>query len=141
MSTTAHRYKAIPRTVEAAEYDGTEASARKVLGWIGRRKGIAFRAAELLWRHDMGCYWHKTHGFVYLPAGARSPGSRIEVLRDDELVVSTGAGFALVFPGDFVVRSRSGFYPLRAESFHRHYQSNSAAGEQASRGAQSPASV
>lgn len=138
MAVTVRKYNRVPGTVDAAEYDGTRAGAEKVLGWIQRRGGLGFSAAELGWRHEVGAYWHKDHGFVYLPAGARTPGSRLEMLRDDELVIHTGTGFALVFPGDFVVRSRRGFYPLRAESFHRNYRSNSVAGKQASRAAKSP---
>lgn len=133
---TVRRYRKAPATVTAAEYTG--ANAGTVLNWVRRRGGLAFRAKELGWRHEVGAYWHPVHGFVYLPAGARTPGSRLEMLRDDELVVHTGAGYALVFPGDFVLRSRSGFYPLRAESFHRNYRPDSAAGEQASRAAQLP---
>lgn len=138
MTATVRKYRKVPATVDAAEYTGRNASA--VLGWVRRRGGLGFEARELGWRPEVGAYWHKEHGFVYLPAGARTPGSRLEMLRDDELVVHTGAGFALVFPGDFVLRSRRGFYPLRAESFHRNYRSNSVAGEQASRAAQPPPS-
>lgn len=73
----------------------------------------------------MGCYFHKEYGFVYLPQGARNAGHALQPLRDDELVVRTDTGiYVLVFPGDYVVRSRSGFYPLSEESFLRSYVSN-----------------
>lgn len=125
MTTIIHKYKKQPVTVDAAQYDGWEDSRKVILSWIQEHEGLGFSAAELLYRHDMGCYWHPEHGFVYLPAGARVAGSAIERLRDDELIVRTdGNSFAVVFPGDYVVRSRSGFYPLRAESFHRSYRPN-----------------
>jgi len=73
----------------------------------------------------MGTYYHREHGFVYLPQGARRPGQAIEPLRDNELIVRTDTNiYAVVFPGDYVLRSRSGFYPLTAESFDRSYLAN-----------------
>lgn len=123
MTAQVRAYRKVVQTVEATEYDGRSATARDILNWIAEAGGIAFGAAELGWRHDTGSYWHRQHGFIYLPQGARSPGSPIERLRDDEIIVYTGSVYAVVFPGDYVVRSRSGFYPLRAESFHRSYAS------------------
>jgi hypothetical protein len=125
VSGTIRPYRKIMQTVDAAEYDGRAATAKEIVDWVRGHQGTAFMAAELGWRHDMGTYWHKEHGFIYLPAGARAAGGQLERLRDDEIVVRTGGGtYALVFPGDFVVRSRSGFYPLRAESFHRSHVPN-----------------
>ena len=130
MTRTIRKFRKVPVTVDAAEYDGTPKNVRVILNWVHKHGGIAFPAHELLWRHDMGTYWHPEHGFVYLPQGARTAGSPLSSLRDDELVVRTNHNtFALVFPGDYVVRSRSGFYPHRAESFHRSYRSNTVAGE------------
>jgi hypothetical protein len=115
----------MPVTVDAAQYAGTLKSAVTILNWVRRHRGIAFPAAELMWRPDMGCYYHKDYGFVYLPQGARNAGYALAPLRDDELVVRTDTGiYVLVFPGDYVVRSRSGFYPLAEESFARSYVSN-----------------
>lgn len=106
--------------VDYVEYDGRPATAREIVEWITGAGGTAFEARELAWRHDSGSYWHKEHGFVYLPAAMA--GSRLGRLRDDELVIRTAGGpFAVAFPGDFVLRSRSGFYPLASESFHRYY--------------------
>lgn len=123
MTATVRNYRNVPATVDAAEYDGR--NAVHILHWVRSLGGTAFPAADLGWRHDVGTYWHTEHGFIYLPGGARTPGSRNEALRDDEIIVRTGAGvYAVVFPGDYVVRSRSGFYPLRAESFHRSYVVN-----------------
>lgn len=114
------KYRKLPEKVEAVQYDGGKEALDFIINWVTKAGGVAFAAEELLWRHDMGTYWHPQHRFVYLPQGARSAGSPITSLRDDELVVRTSANtFALVFPGDFVVRSRSGFYPRPAESFHR----------------------
>lgn len=125
MTTTIRKYRKVPAAVDAARYDGTPKNRRIILNWVAKRGGLAFPAAELMWRHDFGAYWHPEYGFVYLPQGARSAGSPLTALRDDELVVRTNAGsFALVFPGDYVVRSRSNFYPLSEESFHRSYVSN-----------------
>ena len=129
MSVSVQKFTKLPKTVEAVEYDGTIPGAEEILSWIREREGLAFMAGELSWRHDYGTYYHREHGFVYLPDGARSLGSALERLRENEIVVSTGRSFALVFPGDYVVRSRSGFYPLRAESFHRAYRANTVAGE------------
>lgn len=125
MTPTVRKFRKVPVTVDAAEYLGTRKNLQVILNWVARHGGLAFRAAELHWRHDMNTYWHPEHGFVYLPQGARSAGSTLTALRDDELVVRTNANtYALVFPGDYVVRSRSGFYPHRAESFHRSHVSN-----------------
>jgi hypothetical protein len=129
MTKTVRKFQRIASTVDAALYDGTEKSAADILRWISRRGGTVFMAKELSWRHDFGTYWHKEHGFIYLPDGARSLGSTLERLRDDEIVVSTGRSYALVFPGDYVIRGRSGFYPLEAESFHRTHKSNTVTGE------------
>lgn len=115
----------MPVTVDAAQYDGTAKNQKVILNWIAKHRGVAVPASEIMWRHDMGCYWHKDLGFIYLPQGARNPGSVLAALRDDELVVRTDNGvYVLVFPGDYVVRSRSGFYPLAEESFHRSYVSS-----------------
>lgn len=123
MTAVVRSYRRILTTVDAAEYEGRNAA--DVIDWVEKLGGVAFPARDLGWRHDAGTYWHPVHGFIYLPGGARSPGSKIEVLRDNEIIVRTGAGvFAVVFPGDYVVRSRSGFYPLTAESFHRSYAVN-----------------
>lgn len=125
MTRTIQKFRKRPVTVDAAQYDGTVKTAKVILNWVARHGGVAFPAVDLQWRHDMGTYWHPVHGFIYLPQGARSAGSPLTALRDDELVVRTNAGtFALVFPGDYVVRSRSGFYPHRAESFLRSHVSN-----------------
>lgn len=125
MAPTVRKYRKAPVSVDAAQYDGTVKTAKVILNWVARHKGVAFPAVNLLWRPDMGCYWHPAHGFVYLPQGARRAGSPLQQLRDDELVVRTNAGtYALVFPGDYVVRSRSGFYPHSEESFHRSHVSN-----------------
>jgi hypothetical protein len=124
MTATIRSFHKVPATVHAAEYTGM-ADADSILAWITGLGGVGFKARELGWRHDFGTYHHKEHGFIYLPSGARTPGSPIEALRDDELVVRTGNNtFAVVFPGDYIVRSRHGFYPLRAESFHRSYRAN-----------------
>lgn len=122
MSTAIRSFHKIPAVVDAAEYTGDAANIGEILSWIREHNGLVFEAKELGWRHDFGAYHHKEHGFVYLPGGAPFPGSPIERLRDNELVVRAGNVFAVVFPGDFIVRSRHGFYPLRAESFHRSYQ-------------------
>lgn len=125
MAPTIRKFRKLPVTVDAAEYTGAEKNTHVILNWVRKHGGVAFPASELLWRSDMNTYWHPEHGFVYLPQGARSAGSPITALRDDELVVRTNhKTFALVFPGDYVVRSRSGFYPHRAESFHRSHVSN-----------------
>lgn len=125
MTQTVRKYRKLPVTVDAAEYTGNRKNLRTILNWVARHGGVAFRAAELQWRHDFGTYWHQEYGFVYLPQGARSAGSTLTALQDDELVVRTNANtYALVFPGDYVVRSRSNFYPRRAESFHRSHVSN-----------------
>ncbi|UOK18325.1 hypothetical protein SEA_BRUHMOMENT_8 [Arthrobacter phage BruhMoment] len=119
------KFRKLPEKVEAAEYDGTKEGLDFITGWVREAGGVAFGAEELLWRHDMGTYWHPEHRFVYLPQGARGAGSPITSLRDDELVVRTSSNtYALVFPGDYVVRSRSGFYPRSAESFHRSHVPN-----------------
>lgn len=124
MTSNIRKYRKIPGGVDAAEYDGTDKSEQIILNWVRKHGGEAFPARELGWRHDVGTYWHPDKGFVYLPQGARRPGSQIEPLREDELVVRTSLNtFALVFPGDFVIRSRSGFHPRSAESFHRSYVS------------------
>lgn len=113
-------YLKLPEDVKATRYDGSKESLDFIVDWVLGEGGLAFPAEDLMWRHDMGTYWHPQHGFIYLPQGARRAGSPITSLRDDELVVRTNLStFALVFPGDFVVRSRSGFYPRSAESFHR----------------------
>lgn len=125
MTTTIRKFHKVPVAVDAAEYTGGSKNLKVILNWIRRHGGVAFEARELGWRHDFGTYHHRDHGFIYLPQGARSAGSPIQGLRDDELVVRTGNNtFAVVFPGDYVVRSRHGFYPLRAESFHRSYRAN-----------------
>jgi hypothetical protein len=119
------KYQRLPITVDAAQYDGKEESRKKLIGWVGRHRGLAFPASELSYRQDFGTYWHPEHGFVYVPQGARSAGSAITALRDDELIVRTDTGiYAVVFPGDYIVRNRSGFYPLSEESFDRCYQPN-----------------
>lgn len=125
MAPTVQKFSRKPVTVDAAKYDGKFKTAVTILNWVRRHNGIAFPAVQLLWRPDMGTYWHKDYGFVYLPQGARRPGSTLEPLRDDELVVRTDTGvYALVFPGDYVVRNRSSFYPLAEENFLRSYVSN-----------------
>lgn len=125
MARTVRKFSRKPIAVDAAQYDGKFKTAVTILNWVHRHKGVAFPAAQLLWRPDMGCYWHKDYGFVYLPQGARNPGYALQPLRDDELVVRTDTGvYVLVFPGDYVVRSQSGFYPLAEESFLRSYVSN-----------------
>lgn len=127
MTAVIKKFSRKPVTVDAAEYDGRMTSMQKIIDWVNKHRGTSFPASELHWRHDMGTYWHPTHGFVYLPQGARHPGSAIGPLRDNEIVVLTSEKtYALVFPGDYVVRNRSGFYPLAEENFHRSYVSNSA---------------
>ena len=122
MSTTINAFTKRPLPVEAAQYDGTVDSMSTIIDWVEKRAGTAFCAAELQWRPDYGTYWHLTHGFIYLPQGGKRVGGQLQPLEDDELVVLTGAKtFALVFPGDYVIRGRSGFYPLSAESFHRSH--------------------
>lgn len=125
MAPTIRKFRRLPVTVDAAQYDGTLKNRKTIINWVERHRGVAFSAAELMWRADMGCYYHREHGFVYLPQGARSAGSPLSRLGNDELIVRTNyKTFALVFPGDYVVRSRSGFYPLAEESFARSYVSN-----------------
>jgi hypothetical protein len=109
---------------EATQYDGTAEDAIRVIDWITEQGGMCFSARELRFRHDFGTYWHPEHGFVYVPQGARRPGQAIEPLRDNELIVLTDANiYAVVFPGDYVVRSLSGFYPLASESYSSSYVS------------------
>lgn len=125
MTPRIQKYQHTPMTVDATQYDGSREAAEKIIEWVTKNRGVCFSASELGFRHDYGTYHHKEHGFVYVPQGARSPGQAIEPLRDNELIVRTDAGiYAVVFPGDYVVRSRSGFYPLTAESFDRSYQPN-----------------
>jgi hypothetical protein len=125
MSATVRRFRRVPAEVDAIDYDGTATSIAAALLWIRSHGGTGFEAKELGWRHDFGTYHHSEHGFIYLPQGARTAGSPIEMLRDDELIVRTeGGAFAVVFPGDYIVRSRHGFYPLSAESFHRSYRAD-----------------
>jgi hypothetical protein len=125
MAPTIRKFRKLPVTVDAGQYDGTAKNRSTIINWITRHRGVAFSAAELMWRPDMGCYYHQKYGFVYLPQGARSAGSPLSRLGDDELIVRTNyKTFALVFPGDYVVRSRSGFYPLSEESFARSHVSN-----------------
>lgn len=127
MTATIRKFSRKPVTVDAVEYDGRMTSMQKIIEWVNKHRGTAFPASELHWRHDMGTYWHPKHGFAYLPQGARHPGSAIGPLRDNEIVILTAEKtYALVFPGDYVIRSRSGFYPLAEENFHRSYVSNSA---------------
>lgn len=119
MSTTINSYTTRPVPVEAGQYDGTTDSLNKIIDWVEKRGGTIFPAAELSWRHDYGTYFHHRHGHVYLPQGGKRVGGQLVPLEDDELVVLTNTRtFALVFPGDYVVRSSSGFYPQSAESFH-----------------------
>jgi hypothetical protein len=130
MAPTIRKYQRLPQTVDAAEYTGFPKNREVILNWIRRHKGVAFPAVELMWRPDMGTYYHKEHGFVYLPQGARAAGSPLQRLQDNEIVVRMGNNtYALVFPGDYLVRSRSGFYPRRAESFYRSHRANIVAGE------------
>lgn len=125
MAPTIKKYQHTPMTAEAIEYTGNEEDATAIIDWVTKRRGVCFSARELSFRHDFGTYHHPEYGFIYVPQGARRPGSTIEPLRDNELIVLTDAGtYAVVFPGDYVVRNRSGFYPLAAESFHRSYVSN-----------------
>lgn len=125
MTETIRRFRRLPDAVDAAQYEPVNHNAGIILNWIRAHGGTAFSAGELAWRHDAGTYWHREHGFIYVPQGARVPGGKTESLRDDELIVRTGGGsYAVVFPGDYVVRSQSGFYPLSAESFHRSYRPN-----------------
>lgn len=125
MAPTIRKFRKVPATVDAAVYEGTRKNRSVIINWVERHKGTAFPASELMWQAGMGCYYHQKHGFIYLPQGARTPGSALTALRDNELVVRTNAGtYALVFPGDYVVRSRYGFYPLAEESFNRSYVSN-----------------
>lgn len=125
MAATIRKFRKVPISVDAAQYDGTVKTAKVILNWVRRHGGLAFPAVDLLWRPDMNTYWHPAHGFIYLPQGARSAWAGLQPLKDDELVVRTNANtFALVFPGDYVVRSRSGFYPHSEESFHRSHVSN-----------------
>lgn len=126
MTATVRKYRKLPAAVDAAEYTGGANNTVEILSWIRGHGGLAFEARELGWRHDFGAYHHKEHGFVYLPGGAPHPGSPIERLRDDELVIRAGNIFAVVFPGDFIVRSRHGFYPIGSESFHRSYRIDAA---------------
>lgn len=115
----------IAATVEYHEYTGMPDSAAEIIAEVERHRGICFKAAELSFRHDMGTYYHPQHGFVYVPQGSRNAGSPLTALRDNELIVKTDAGYyAVVFPGDYVVRNRSGFYPLSAESFDHGYAPN-----------------
>lgn len=125
MTRTIRKFSRTPIKVDAGQYDGSVKNRAVILNWIRRSGGVAVPAAEIMWRPDMGCYWHQQLGFIYLPQGARGAGSPITALRDDELVVRTDVGaYALVFPGDYVVRNRSGFYPLSEENFARYYVSN-----------------
>lgn len=125
MTATIRKFQRMPITVDAAQYDGSIRDRDKIIAWVHRHKGVAFSAAELGWRPEMGCYYHREHGFVYLPQGSRNAGYALQPLRDDELVVRADNGiYVLVFPGDHVIRSRSGFYPLSEESFQRSYVSN-----------------
>jgi hypothetical protein len=119
------KHQHLPITVDVAHYDGTTASRTTLIAKIAKLRGIAFAASELQFRHDMGTYYHSEHGFVYVPQGQRSAGSSITALRDDELIVKTDTGiYAVVFPGDYIVRSRSGFYPVSPENYDRNYQPN-----------------
>jgi hypothetical protein len=117
-------------SVEYAEYLGTPQSAVELAVWIRGRGGNIFAAEDLLWRHDIGTYWHADHGFIYLPGATRNPNGRVGP-GPEELVVKTAEpnSYALVFPGDFLVRGLSGFYPLSAESFHRLHKPRKFAGE------------
>lgn len=123
MATAFRKYDRLPATVDAAYYDGSQKSRNELIARITKLRGVAFPASELLYRHEIGTYFHQEHGFIYVPQGARRPGSPIEQLRDDELIVRTDSGvFAVVFPGDYIVRRRSGFYPLASESFDRGHR-------------------
>jgi hypothetical protein len=121
MSQTAIAPKKYKRrgSVEAVQYEGTGPSAVKIALWMRPLGGTVFAADELLWRHDFGSFYHPEHGMVYLPGATRNPNGRVGGPGPSELVVKTGpSAYALVFPGDFVLRGLSGFYPLSAESFH-----------------------
>lgn len=119
MSPTIKTYTKRPLPVEAGQYDGSVENMDTIVDWVEKHGGTVFLAAELQWRHDYGTYWHPRLGFIYLPQGGKRVGGQLVPLEDDELVVKTVAGtYALVFPGDYVVRSGRGFYPHSAESFH-----------------------
>lgn len=114
----------LPTKAEATQYDGTRKDELRVIDWITKQGGVCFSARELLFRHDFGTYHHQKYGFIYVPQGARRPGQTIEPLRDNELIVLTDANiYAVVFPGDYVVRSLRGFYPLVSESYSSSYVS------------------
>ncbi|QWY81304.1 hypothetical protein SEA_RIZWANA_7 [Arthrobacter phage Rizwana] len=120
MSSAIKVYTKRPMDVEALQHDGSVARMDEIIDWIEKHAGTAFYAAELEWRPGYGTYWHPRHHFIYLPQGGKRVGGELVPLEDDELVILTRGGtFALVFPGDYVVRSRYGFYPLNAESFLR----------------------
>ena len=122
-ATKTEKYVRKAFTVEALEYDGTGPSAVALALWMRAHHGTVFAADELLWRHDMGTYYHPEHGFIYLPGATRNPNGRVGGPGPTELVIKTGpSAFTLVFPGDYVIRGRSGFYPLSAESFHRGHR-------------------
>jgi hypothetical protein len=127
---TPKKYKKRSLTVEAEEYKGTPESAVKLALWIRGEGGVLFAADELIWRHDFGTYWHPEHHFIHLPGATRNPNGKVSGPGPRELVVKTGmSAYALVFPGDFVVRGRSGFYPLSAESFHHGHKRKKFAGD------------
>jgi hypothetical protein len=109
--------------VEAIQYLGTGLSAVDCALYLRDNGGIIFAAEDLLWRHDYGTYWHPAHGHIYLPGATRNPNGHVGGPGPRELVVKTGMNtFALVFPGDYIVKGRSGFYPLSEESFHHTHR-------------------
>lgn len=124
------KVKKKPVKAEAFEYDGTPKSAVALALWIRSHGGTVFAADELLWRHDFASYYHPEHGMVYLPGATRNPNGHVGGPGPQELVVKTGLNaYSLVFPGDFVLHGRSGFYPLTAESFHHSYKKPLLAGD------------
>lgn len=124
------KVKKKPVKAEAMEYDGTPESAVALAMWVRGHGGTLFAADELLWRHDFASYYHQQmQVMVYLPGATRNPNGHVGGPGPQELVVKTGlSAYALVFPGDYVVRGRSGFYPLTAESFHHSYRTPLLAG-------------
>lgn len=120
MSSAVKVFTKRPLDVEAIQHDGSVARMDEIAGWVEKHLGTAFYAAELEWRTEYGCYWHPRRHFIYLPQGGKRVGGQLAPLEDNELVIRTRAGnYALVFPGDYVVRSRYGFHPQDAESFLR----------------------
>lgn len=111
-------YISIPTSIEAIQWDGTDASAVAVTAWTKDAGAVVdTNHIQHLWDHDLGAYKMPTGKVIFAPYSERC------------LIILTLEGEMVAEPGWWIIRGMEGeFYPCKDSVFQAKYRKADANG-------------